>query len=381
MPEVLQFFVSTPPPEKRPYYKRDVLNLCCDPAEETATLAYQERWVSQDVIGRVGDSRGLKSFPAQVIFCEHKPLGNKAYEFHPIRHAVATCSPLPNQKLFTFELVLGLFADQAAFNPATMNQALQAIPDHPNQTPVDGKTGSGAKFVRIVNENTFDIGKTDDWEALVRTFAKLQGLKDCLFFTCVDREATHRPICFPGSRRERAAPRWNVFHERTLPRSSYWRELKAVRGRSREVFVYGIAGSEAAFASPEMSVRDAVATVSGPLVRQHQAGFLSYYRVDFRGGWDTETSLLKIAVARDSEDKNGLINFRGPEVVVHVVSKASMWSTGLVVFLLTAGMAVSSGPEFFANALSLPTWVIKAVGIVSFALGGLIGFRKLPIKG
>src|ERR1700735_1045189 len=111
--EVLQLFVAAPGSQRnRPFYKRDVLNLCCYPEHDRLNLAFKKKWVEASVLSTISATPlHLHNFLALVIFCEEiadeavKKATHEVYNFHVVRKA-KILKAMDSGAAITFELEL-----------------------------------------------------------------------------------------------------------------------------------------------------------------------------------------------------------------------------------------------------------------------------------
>lgn len=374
MSEILQLFVSAPGPGKRrPYYKRDVLNICCAPAGESISLSYKHDWLTKGVLDRV-QANQVKGLEALLIFCA-ETTAEEIYSFFPLRYAkvVDVFNSGDGTTLF---LQAAQFCTYDEKMHATIQKWLRDVASqHPAHPASNGKAHPDAKFVRIV-DSKFTIEKAaNGWEALVDKVSRVNGLSDSVFFIATATTTNPVPVRIMDATSNNAAHR---------------QECVVEKGAHKEIDLYVRSGSNAEFSPPTIDIRNDIASYSGPFVRQFQKGFVCHYIIDFKKGLDKESSLLRIGLP---VEKAPLV-FRSPEVSIHVISNAARGLPALVVFLLTAGTLITSlGPDSLEPLLGMFSWqgskeslgslsaVAKAIGTLMFGVGAWLGFRELPFKG
>jgi len=382
-PLQLQLFVTAPQPKaKRPYYKRDVLNLCCMSVGSRLSLAYSESWLSKRVMEeaqRVSgkDSAGSAQLSqAIVIFCEEQSpvVLPSIYRFFPIRRATLVRIDR-GLNVYTFELKLGEFFDYDDAEAGALHNAIvdQDPKDHPNYPRVDGKPHPDAKLVRVKPDQLSLMSKPDAWDRLVQRFAELNGLNDAIFFVPIDRSSQAHPVALLKT--ESAV-------------SSLRSEAKVHRSDRVPLDFYAVRGKRADFQPPKVAISEPIASVSGPFIRQYMSGYFVHYELVLRPGWDSDASMLRVAVP-EGEDA-GCAFFRSPDFSLHLRISTRLGLLALVIGLLVGGAVLVTLDISFLSRLfrarpeDSGPWITlafsKAIGSVFSALGLFLAFRKLPIR-
>jgi hypothetical protein len=349
----------------RPFHKRDLLNVCCESHGAPITFGYRTKWIADNLLGR-----SLAGERALIVFCEVPP-GSNDFSFHPVRSAVIEHST-PEHDALALNLTLGGFANfggdraQREAFLARFGTFVQRSPDRPHPRA----SGRASKYVRGEDEFPEDGAFNGGWLALVEHMRHLSGLEDVTFIA-PQKASTGSEIpssLFPSTTYEKS-------------RSAY----SAVGGSSVELVLRLILGVNAKFQIPECTIKDAVASVSGPFMRQDSAGFEARFLVSFRPAFQEEFSMVTVRVPSSSPN-----TYVSPEHQVLVrlrVSRAKLFAT---IALLVAGtLVVSLGPDSVAEFRN--PWIVAhkaAVSVVCRAAGSLmlgVGFwlalRKLPFKG
>jgi hypothetical protein len=375
--EAKVILVFTSVKDDRPWYKRDILNVCCERKGANIQFAYKTDWIAKNV----RSSDRLKGKEALVVFCERKQssttdqYSSGYFSFHPVRKAVVTDAN-PEFATTTITLSLGDFFDYEGYRgqiPTIISKFQRYVIDSP-ANPNNPKH-SEARFVR--DEVPWDEAKfAERWMPLVQYIGQLDGVDDSVFFCAQKRgEFGGPPVpIFPTVRLESG-------------RTTY--ELKS--GLSYEVSLQLIAGAKANYQNPEFSVKGSLASVAGPFVRQRSAGLQADFVVQSKRSFEQEACMLSIIVPPLDPG-----TFRSPEINALMKLSVRRGILILAVVLLTAGgFFVSMSPDSvkeFGTLLSgsFSNWVAehknwisgisKFFGLAMLASGSYIGFRKLPYK-
>jgi hypothetical protein len=365
--------VFTSVKEDRPWYKRDILNVCCEREGAQIQFAYKNEWIPDDIRNQL-DGKG-----ALIVYCERKESEAKSgvstgyFTFHPVRAAKIT-KATPEFATTTISLRLGNFFDyesDAVRIPAMIDGFQQYIikaADNPNNK-------SAARFVR--QESPWDKARfCNSWMPLVQHFGNLEGLDDSLFFCAQQRGK------FGG-------PPYQLF---PAPNDQESRTVYALRsGAEYELSLQIVAGAKAKYQDPAVTVKESLAAVTGPFVRQRSAGLQADFIVQCKRSFQEETGMLSIAVPPVTPS-----TFRSPQMNVLINLSVRRWLLIAAVSLLTVGsFFVSTTPDAVNELASFVSgsrynwtsdhkdWisnVIKLIGLCMLAGGSWIGFRKLPSK-
>jgi len=348
---------------RRPLYKRDVLNVCCEAPGSQIQFAYQLKWIAEPLREK---PEALKESPALIVYCAGT--GNPpTYKFYPVRWAVIK----DVQKEFgylTFSLELREFVAYSNYGDDVENaidrfQALvtEGRADHPNTKTKSLTHEPGARFVR--QEAEWEDGRfSEAWTPLVSYISRVAGLDDAVFFCVQDRQNTEgKPVpIFPNPA--------NAENPTSYVLTS---------GGSYVVSVFLMSGARADYKDPELVIKESVAVVSGPFVRQRSSGFQADFVVQCKRSFDEENSMLTLRVPAGPNE------YLSP--VANVLIKLSPRRGTLLaaVSMLTAGaLLMSLTPETVGQLhiehKDLMSALFKLVGFFMFATGSYFGFRKLP---
>jgi hypothetical protein len=379
----MQLFVAAPGSQKnRPFYKRDVLNLCCYPEHDRLNLAFKKKWVEASVLSKISAAPlHFHNFPALVIFCEEiadeaiKKATHEVYNFHVVRKA-KILKATDSGAAITFELELLQFVAPPLDSSDTHKRLLKQSVEHPNYERMpDNSPDPRAKFVRRTKDD-LHLKVVADWNNVVERLSGLNGIADSLFLIPTDARAYQYPS-FPL--RASVSP----LDDRTV--------ASVRRGSETAFHLYAVPGTRIAFTPPTIEVSESVARVSGPYIRQYGNGYLLVYYLQVKSGWDSDNAMLRLATT--AKDSSGNILYYSPEIAIHLRIVARIGLMTLVVAMLGLGTFLASMDKetlhslldvAVSNTLKQDEIVkhfllaIKLFGSGLVALGAFVGFRKLP---
>jgi hypothetical protein len=378
---ILQLFVAAPSPAaRRPYYKRDVLNLCTYPVNSRLNLAFKKKWIPDSVLAKIDlTSSVLAESMALVIYCEEQTdkSSGAIYCFHVVRKA-RLLRAIDNGIAVTFELDLQAFVAPEVSTSDVHQQLVAQSTEHPNYLRIDAtRADPRAKFVRLTADN-LRLRESTDWNEVVQRLTDLNGISDSLFFIATDSMAYQQPLFPLGARQSSRGDRT---------------EATIRRGGEISLQLYAVPGDKMQFRAPTTTLSDSVGRVSGPEIRQYGNGYFLLYYVNVKSGWDDDRAMFRICI---SSDTSGDIIFGSPEIAVHLKVKARLWMIIAIVALLgLGGFLTSLDKETMQSILELITpdkamaesivksWflTLKIFGPRLIALGAFLGFRKLPGPG
>lgn len=363
--------VFTSVKDGRPWYKRDLLNVCCEAQGTRIQFAYRIGWVAENL----RSPEQLKGQEALIVFCERKSSGGRLFTYHPVRQAKIV-DPNPEFDTMTLSLELRGFFDYDRYRGQMDNlvEKFQTYVTQSEEQPTPSDPAK-ARFVRV--ESVWEKAAfTESWTPLIDHVRNLDGLNDSIFF-CVQ------------NRSEFGGPPSPLFPNPVADRNKTTYVLKS--GASYEVSLHVIEGSQATFQDPELVVKDAVGSVSGPFVRQRSAGLQADFVLRCKRSFEEDTCMVSLRVPRSQPN-----SVRSPEI--HALLKLGVRKGILLVavsMLTIGGFLVSLTPDL---ASDLAHWVggddtswiavhrfsvsalSKLLGLAALAIGSYIGFRKLPSK-
>ncbi len=85
--------IATSAPEKRPSYKRDLLDCLCYPNGTSVRFSYRKRWIEESLLNRwvahyhSNSLHLFKNMPAIIVFCDIPESPNQDFSFLPVRYA------------------------------------------------------------------------------------------------------------------------------------------------------------------------------------------------------------------------------------------------------------------------------------------------------
>ncbi|MDT4968217.1 MAG: hypothetical protein QOJ64_2954 [Acidobacteriota bacterium] len=340
--------------DNRPLYKRDILNVCCESPGTQIQFAYRTKWIPQHLRSSPAALRGKE---ALIIYCERTKQPTGYFTFHPVRRAVIS-EATGEFDFMTLSLQLGEFFDYAAYGDDVQDviDRFQTFitankTDHPNHA-------AKPRFVRE-DDSWNEAGFSEGWAPLVTHISNVEGLHDAVFFSVQQRDKFGGPPIplFPNPGNEQN-------------RTTYL--LKS--GGTYDVSVLLMWGGRASYRDPELIVKESVASVSGPFVRQRSGGFQADFVVQCKRSFDEESSMLSLRVPPAEPN-----TFGSPRADVLIKLSPRKGTLLIAVVLLTLGaFLLSWTPETLAHFRLDWIAVLKLLGLMMLALGSYVGFRKLP---
>lgn len=352
---------------RRPLYKRDVLNVCCEPPDSQIQFAYQLKWIAEPLRG---NPQGLNNQKALIVYCAETETQH-VYKFYPVRQAIIA-DVTDESGFITLSLKLGQFFDYATYGDGVneviarfQRYVIETKTEHPNNLLKSATNEPKARFVR--EETEWDEAKyCPKWASLVRYVYDIKGLDDTVFFSVQDKSNFGgEPIpLFPNP-----------------ANAEYPTSYMLKSGGSYTVSVFLMSGKRAVYKDPELKIKESVASVSGPFVRQRSSGFQADFDIQCKRSFDEERSMLTLRIPSEPN------TFESPVADVLIRLSPRKGVLALAVTLLTVGgLFISLSPEVLGqipviNQIKPTDWlslVFKIVGVVMLGAGSYIGFRKLP---
>jgi len=339
--------IFTSAKDGRPYYMRDLLNVCCAPSGRIITFGYRNKWVAKNL-----QSAGkLNGKDALIIFSERDTSAPRRFHYHPIRWAKILEATTESGSLTIPLQLAGLFDYQkyGGQPPTSMTVFGQNEPSGDGQATPSVETHQAA----LVREYK-DCDKNDfsgEWLPLVEYMSRLEGLKCCTFFREIEGRLTGSKIP-PLSSTATSEPGKLQY------------TVKA--GKSYQMTYKVFFGEGAAQNPMSIGVCEKVASIGGPFVSQWSSGFEASFVINFSRSFESETSMLSVTVPPQTEGKK-----EAPEI--HALLKVKVPWYVLVVAIV--GMVLGTW------LISLqPEW-LKLSGALLLAGGSYLGFQKLPFAG
>lgn len=352
---------------ERPFHKRDLLNVCCEPNGAPITFGYRSKWVSPTAtIAPLEDRRALIVF-TEVISSGDPESGAQtgapaSFRFHPIRLARITRAT-PDYDAVAFELELGRFADYKR-SQTDIDDFLGRFERYVSEgeRPHPAETRKLSRYVRGGPDFAGDDFK-GDWISLVHHMRELEGFRDATFIAGTYYDGTPT---LPS----------------TLLKDCGYNDGRATYrrrgGTMEEMVLRMIPGPGAKPAIPELVIKDSLASVSGPFVRQHSSGFEARFVLAFARTFQDDTSMMSVRIPID---KSAAMTFVSPELQALVRTTPSRVMLALAIGCLVGGtFLLSLTAEQVADIPMLSMPLVKVSGALVMGLGAYIGFKKLPFK-
>jgi hypothetical protein len=345
----------------RPYYMRDLLNVCCEPAGRIITFGYRNKWVATDL--RSGAD--LDGKDALIIFSERDAGDPTRFRYHPIRMA-KIIKPASECGSVTIPLQLAGLFDYQKYNgqlPVGMADFGQ------NTSSKDGQTAAPAKTQEfaLVREDSKGRDKSDfsgEWLPLVEYMSRLEGLKSCTFF--------HEQVGgLPGSK----IPPLNSTATSEPGKLQYTVEA----GKSYQMTYKVFFGEGSAQKPMSIGINEKVASIGGPFVSQWSSGFEASFVLNFSRTFESGTSTLSVTVPPKTEDK-----IEAPEIHALLKVKVPRYVLPSAIFLMIAGsvlISLAEDPAFSQSLAFNLLLLVKGAGAFALGVGSWIGFQKLPFAG
>jgi hypothetical protein len=344
---------------KSPFHKRDLLNVCCEAKGAPITFGYHHKWIASTI-----QPDSLWGQEALIIFNEVLSVTNE-FRFHPLRLA-RIARAADDYDAVALELDLGEFANYKR-DEAEVEKFLAAftayvkLGDHPRPKT----TGETSVYVRQQSDAFDPSAFNGEWLPLVEHMRKREGLSDSTFMAA---RPTDKTTVLPSTLMDKCVYRNG--------RSTY----KIVGGQSRELAFRMIVGSKANAVLPELIIKDSVASVSGPFLRQQSSGFEARFVLTFGRSFQEQSAMLSVRMPLVKT--NEAMSYVSPEHQAHVELKISHFTLWTAIVLLVVGAFLQSlTPDQLTNVPMKPNWVfVKVVASLMIGVGAFLGFRKLPIK-
>jgi len=354
---------------KRPLYKRDVLNACCEPIDARINLGYNFKWVPDNL--RSGER--LQKQIALIIYCELNVSPKPIFIYHPIRLA-KIIDASPEFGSLTLDLQLGSFFDYEKYG----GQIGTFIKDFQDYITKSNEQPEQTEFPRWIREDKeWDKSDfSDNWTPFVNHMRVLSGLKDSIFFSIQRTSNSVDTPCFlfDGSK----------YENRKVT-------CKVGSGKSYDISIYMLMGDEASHASPELVMKETVASISGPFLSQRSAGIEADFVINFKRSFERDTCRILIRIPPEQPNKvispefQALLKITPPRsvlvmAVTFLTLGAAIISIGTDLVKETAAWFADPHAEWLRNNLLLVVFIAKTFGALLLAAGSYIGFRKLPLK-
>ena len=348
-----------------PLYKRDLLNVCCEPSGANMQFAYKHERISKDL--RSG--KNMKDQGVLVVFCETVSKKAPFYTYHPIRLGKIVKDPNSEHGSLniTFEL-------QGFFNYEKYRQGsgIDDFTDKFQQYILKDDKHPGGKepycWVRKEKDelNEHEGGSDSGWQPatsdfsdngwlpLVRHLRECEGLKDATFFSIQKKDT------FGGS---------PVFlFSRTPKYQASSATYKVNGGRQHTIVLYLPFVDKTSYPQPELKIRDTVASVSGPFLRQRSFGIEADFEVVFKRSFQQEISMLELRLPREPGPP---ILIKAPEFQSLIIVRVAWLYLLVAVFLLAVGGILAVISPAFIDELA------KTGGIMGTKIGNWLEAHKL----
>lgn len=392
----------TAPNDDYRLYKRDLLNVCCEPNDAYMQFAYKYERVPENL--RSGER--LKKQTALVVLCEAVSKKPPFYTYHPIRIGKIVGKPKSEHESLNIIFSLQRFFDYKRYGQEPGIERFMEL--FQQYILRKGEHPGGAQPYRWIREDDELInGREPDadpwlparsdfsdstWMSLVHHLRTCEGLQDADFFSI------QKPDAFGGSPAFLFSARRKYFlfpvkAKYKIGRATY----KVSGGRSHRLVLSIPFVEKAKYPKPKLDINERVASVSGPFLRQRGSGIEADFEVVLKRSFQQETSMLELTLEGDPEQPNRV---KAPEIQALIIVTVPWILLSFAVILLAIGgiLAVISPASLDElstvtgiNGTGFGTWlkdhkllaftISKAIAFLSLALGTFLGFNKLPFKG
>jgi hypothetical protein len=366
---------------KHPLYKRDLLNLSCEPLDAQMQFSYRKKWIGDNV----PDAGSLKEQTVLVVLCERLGTTPPFYLYHPTR--VGTVVDTYDEfGSINISFRLGGFFNYDKYLD-TKTPMINAFQDYVKQGMYPGE--QPYKWLRMEaelveqSEEQWVPSRSDftshAWQPLVRHLATLNDLNTCTFWSVQSRNTFGGP------------PKFLFQGKPTYDSGRATYSLKG--GKSQKIILYIIAGKSTEYKTPELVVGNSVASVSGPFLRQRSSDIEADFELFPKRSFQLDMGMLELRVPREQGNPE---NVRSPEIQA-LIKVGVPWGLLLVtVLLLTIGAiaaVISPGAIDEFAAMLRDDWhewiktnkiliftMTKVIAFLSLGAGTFFGFNKLPFK-
>lgn len=378
--------------ENRPYYKRDLLNICCLAAGERVHFGYKRAHVPETVWS---DREKLAGDTVLFVFAEAvsaSEAGNapaagpgvqatptasaapETFVFHPVRLGKVEHARDEHGAL-AVEISLGEFFDYSDdkqdrdTNIAKFRKELEELKEKP-----------GKNYVCRVDSQRWTLPATKRWSALARHMLRLPPLSNAVFF-CVDSP--------PGD--SKSEPDVPCALVPKMTHAAGRNDASLSGGHEYVVTLRLMFGDKATHQPPEVDFSSGLGSVSGPFVRQRSAGAQVDYVLHTKRVLQTEIGMLSIRIPDGAPSSARAV--LSPELSVLIRIKANSARLFGLSAAFAAGTFVVSTPvdqlSQLARALGFDStigadhwayWVTRIFGAALVLGASLYGFGRLPLK-
>ncbi|MFX0139766.1 MAG: hypothetical protein ACFFDN_39365 [Candidatus Hodarchaeota archaeon] len=374
---MIYLFTAIPP--KRPYYKRDLLNICCHHLDVDIQFVYHKSWVEEYLRENTAE---LENKEAVVVFCEFRQTKSSSkYIYHPVR-LTKILGVLPEGEFITILFKLGGFFDYKRFedNLRVVVDEFQNLINSMKYKPTPQEKIK-KYFVSSYTDLRKDRFSVDEaaWNGLIDYMRDLQSLKDSTFFKIKKFSEVKD---FPKSKLKDINPE-NLLSNKPA--------YKLCSGKAYLTTLQVFQRKKGTFLYPIIEISETVASITGPFLRQAppelEVDFVIYCKKTF----DIEPARLSIFVppGRSHKFQSPVFDFIAyvSRPIKHIILFFVLIMCGLLFisfgpdYLTSVGSLIScSSKQFFIKNGLLFSTILKFVGGFLIALANFLALRKLPTK-
>lgn len=376
---MIYLFTAIPP--ERPYYKRDLLNICCHQINIDMQFSYRELWVEKKL--RKNIKKELENKDAMIVYCEFDRLKSPPdYKYHPVR-LVNILKVLPEGELTTIFFRLGAFFDYKKFraNISNVIQEFRQFINRMENKPVPQDDNVTKYFVQKNIDWHKEYFSIDDstWIGLLNYMREREYLKDSTLFKI---EKFSKVKNLKKAKLKDLIPLNYLNNKPTY---------KLRSGNNYQFTFQVLPRIEGSFKLPKINMSEVIASIIGPFFIQEAPELKVDYVIHCKKSFRTEPSTLSIFVPSDDEEdvQSPIFNF-----MAHVFPPR--WHImSIFILVLLGSFLISLGPDYLKSIGSLVSCSIekflreniafissvsKGLGASFLAIASWLALRKLPTK-
>lgn len=376
---MIHLFTATPP--KRPYYKRDLLNICCHQINVEMQFTYRKFWVEKRLMENYSDE--LENKDAMIVYCEFDQIKAPSdYTYHPVR-LVKILKVLPEGELITIFFRLGAFFDYKKSRANILNviKEFQQFINSMENKPVPRDDRVTKYFVQKNIDWHKEYFSTDDstWIGLLSYMRERAGLKDSTLFK-IEK--------FSKVKNLRKAKLKQINPINYLNNKPTY---KLRSGNNYQITFQVLQRKKGSFKLPKINMSESIASIVGPFFRQAAPELKVDFVIHCKKSFKTEPSTLSMLVPPDRKQdvQSPIFDF-----IAHVF--APRWHIILIFILILLGsFFISFGPDYVKSVGSLISCsterflkenstfvssILKGLGAFFLASASWLALRKLPTK-
>jgi hypothetical protein len=384
--------IATSAPEKRPSYRRDLLDCLCYPNGTSVRFSYRKRWIEEGLLNRwIAQYRSSSPHPARplpaiIVFCDIPASPDQGFSFLPVRYAhfegfeppeILERAGLDIQIAVRFKLGRFIYFPPAEIEKQRIKwQEWMLSQDGKHPVPVaEDKietTKTNLVFTARRFQEAHEASEETSWVRLSEQLSRARTLQGCSIFRLVGiYEVSSRPA------------QKHVRLQEHYGHTSY--VFKAGQSYTIKLQFYLDSGKARIPRTLMTHVSTKAIFLSKPLIKNIGLSTELEIIVNTSKVYAEEIATL---VIEDAIDKD-MPHMARAEFIV--VLRPERWLPLVIVLIALGTFFTSVSPQMVQDAAnlfhsgtmaadiaSLITYIIKGIGSVVVAVGAYLGFRKLP---